>query len=143
MLQEAALVDVRMNALSGAVGLLFDLGGALELRLGSTGILIARGIDRLSWAQTHGREGPIWYSVVGSTSQVEGDCLTLALDLLPDAELRIRMRSGVFYVGDVPGLADAAPPDFTTADADTLWSSMVSWESEFDPACAVVLEPRS
>jgi len=142
-LQEAALVDVRMNALSGAVGLLFDLGGALELRLGSTGILIARGIDQLSWVQTHGREGPIWYTVVGSTSQVEGNFLTLALDLLPDAELRIRLRSGTFYVGDVPGLSDAPPPDFTTADADTLWSSMVTWESEFEPSCAVVLEPRS
>jgi hypothetical protein len=92
--------------------------------------------------QAHGREGPIWYSVVGSTSQVEDDRLALALDLVPDAELSIRMRSGTFYVGDVPGLADA-PPDFTTADADTLWSNMVSWESEFEPSSAVVLEPRS
>ena len=64
--------------------------------------------------------------MVGSASQVEGDCLTLGLDLVPDAELRIRLRSGTFYVGDVPGLSDVPPPDFTTADADTLWSGMVS-----------------
>jgi hypothetical protein len=142
-LQEAALVDVRINALSDAVGLLFDLGGALQLRMGSTGILIAQGIDQLRWVQTHGLRGPIWYSVVRSTSQVEGDRLTLGLDLVPDTTLRIRLRSGTFYVGDVPGLADGPPPDFTTADADTLWSRMVSWESEFEPSCAVVLEPRS
>ena len=103
-LQEAALVDVRINALSGRSR--SPLRSRRRPRASSRlhGDTHRTGHRSAQLGPDPRPRGPIWYTVVGSTSQVEGDCLTLALDLLPDAELRIRLRSGTFYVGDVPGL---------------------------------------
>ncbi len=54
-LQEAQLLDVRLNALRLTVGLLFELRLALQLRESNTGVLVARGVCMLSWPASPGR----------------------------------------------------------------------------------------
>lgn len=54
-LQDAYLLDVRIDALRCTVGLLFELRAALQLREASTGVLIAHGVRRIGCWPRHGR----------------------------------------------------------------------------------------
>ena len=48
-LQEAQLLDVRLDAVRGQVALLFELRMALQLREPNTGVLVARGVREFGW----------------------------------------------------------------------------------------------
>ncbi len=67
-LQEVALVDVRFDATSGFVGLLFDLRGAIQLRDASVALLIACGVSRFEWINERSRPHRTWHAVTGSCS---------------------------------------------------------------------------
>lgn len=51
-LQEAQLLDVRVDALRSTVGLLFELRVALQLREANTGALVAHGVRKISWSSS-------------------------------------------------------------------------------------------
>lgn len=141
-LQEAALVDVRFDATSGSVGLLFDLRGAIQLRDGSVALLIARGVNRLEWVSERPRPGRTWHAVTGSIPQNLEGRFSLLLGFASDAELRIEADGAEFYVGDMAGM-DCAPPDFVEDDDETIQAGMPNWTWTFVPVAATFLDPMN
>lgn len=142
-LQEAALMDMRWVGWQSSLGMIFDLAGALQLRLGRTAILIVHGVDHFDLSRQEHLRGRVWYSVVRSSPELRGTSLRLELGLVPNAALTVGFTSGEFYVGDISGTdPDAPPPDLTVVDDDEAWASLPSWESEFVPGYATYLEPH-
>ena len=140
-LQEAALVDVRFDAMDNSVGLLFDLRGAIQVREAPVGILIARGVTRLEWVADRRRPGRVWHAVTGSIPDNRGGRFHLLLGFASDAELRVEADAAEFYVGDMPGM-DGAPPDFVEDDDEFIRAGMPSWGSAFAPIGATFLDPE-
>lgn len=48
-LLEAALVDVRIDAINSTAWLLFDLKGAINLEIGNTAVVAVHGVTDLQW----------------------------------------------------------------------------------------------
>lgn len=141
-LREAALVDVRFDVIASAVGLLFDLRGAVQLRDGTAAVVIARSVKRLEWVAHHQISGWVWHAVTGSVPTNRDGLFSLLLGFAPDAELRIESLAAEFYVGDMNGL-EAAPPDFLQDGEDTIRAGMPSWMATFRPTAATFLHPES
>lgn len=141
VLQEAQLLDVRLDALRSTAGLLFDLRGALQLREANTGVLIVRGVGNLTWSSgTRGTGRTAWTvdgSIVTSTDRLFG--LELGLWPAPAAELTLAAESAGFFVGEVPGLDRI--PDYVEDDELTIHTQLASWQSEFELVSAAFLGP--
>lgn len=140
LLQEAQLIDLRMDALTRRAGLIFDLRVALEIRDANTGVLVVDDVERLSWAGEGPTEPLIAWSVDGAALERGLGSITISLGLwpAPGGELTIVGTSGVFVAGNVPHLADV-PPDYTETDRPGLEGLIADWESEFTPFTASVL----
>src|SRR6516225_6275653 len=54
-LQEARLNEVIFDAVNRHAGLLFDLRGALQLRMAYTGLLVLGDVEGLRWSSERGR----------------------------------------------------------------------------------------
>ena len=142
-LQEARLNEVIFDAVNRHAGLLFDLRGALQLRMAYTGLLVLGDVEGLRWSSERGRRPTTRtaWNVVGSVPVNEDGLINLRLFLFPDAELTVTARSAAFYAGDVPGLPDT-PPDFDDSD-EAVAAGMVSMDSPFEPTQATFIEPQS
>jgi hypothetical protein len=138
-LQEAQLLDVRLDALRLTVGLLFELRMALQLRETNTGVLIARGVRELTWSASPRTTDLTAWNLVGSTPICRNKLFRLTLPMLPVAQLMLTATHAEFYAGDVPGL-DGAPPNYGDDDA-TIRSRVAGWHSHFSPVHAVFLDP--
>lgn len=141
-LQEAALVDVRFDATSGSVGLLFDLRGAIQLRDASVALLIARGVSRFEWVNERSRSGKTWHAVTGSIPENSEGRFSLLLGFASDAELRLEADGADFYVGDIAGM-DCVPPDFVEDDDETIRAGMPNWTRTFGLTGATFLDPMN
>ena len=117
-LQEAQLLDVRLDVLRSTVWLLFDCKGAVQIEMGNTAILVAHGVDRYVWSSKRRGRYTAW-SVVGSEPHAQDGFWTLALTFAPSARLEMRATSAEFFVGDVPG-CDEPQPDYGTEDDETI-----------------------
>jgi hypothetical protein len=138
-LQEAQLLDVRLDALRSTVWLLFDCRGALQIEMGNTAVIVAHGLRRLSWvAQPRGRLTA--WTVVSSEPVARGGMWSLSLGFVPSARMELEADSAEFFVGNVPG-CDEAPPNYTEADDATIRAGLPSWTSTFEPIHAVFLDP--
>lgn len=138
-LQEAALVDVRFSPLESWVGILFDLRLALQLRMGNTGVLIARGVTTLLWTHRHRGLGRCWHAVTGSTPDNHDNRFSLTLGFASDAELRVEAEAAEFYVGDIQDL-DAKQPNIVEDDDEAVRAGMPSWGADFVPIAATFLD---
>ncbi len=140
-LQEAQLLDVRFDVLTGVAGLLFELRTALQLREANTGVLVVHGVRELAWFGP-GRDTFLTAWSVGSSIPRAQDGL-FALSLVmwphPGARLSLTGESGAFFVGDVPKLAEA-PADYTDRSRGALSGQVADWDSTFDPVSAVFLD---
>ncbi len=141
-LQEAALVAARVDVLHSAVGLLFDLRGALQLRMGTVAVLIARKVERFEWSTNRRSDHAVWYAVMDSVPDTRSGRLLLRLAFAPHAELVVEAEAAEFYVGDMPGM-DQAPPDFLEDSDEVIRAGMPSWESRFVPGFATFLDADS
>jgi hypothetical protein len=139
-LQEAQLVDVRFEALTGTAWLLFDCRQAIQLRMPNTAVLVVKGVRRLEWSGESRGARTAW-NVVGSDPEALKGTFVLRLAFFPDAVLEIEGLAAEFFVGVVRGLGDA-PPDFAEDDERTITSNMPSWESTFEPTHATFLDPE-
>ena len=140
-LQEAQLLDVRLDVLRSTAWLLFDCRGALQIEMGNTAVISAHGVRRLSWvAKARGRLTS--WSVVASNPSVIDSTWSLSLAFAPNARLELEAESAEFFVGDVAG-CDEAPPDYTEADDETIRAGLPNWSSTFAPVHAVFLDPVS
>jgi hypothetical protein len=140
-LQEARLNELIFDAVNRRVGLLFDLRGALQLRMADTGFLVLSGVEDLSWNSERRRTTRTAWNVVGSLPVNEDGAVNLRLFFFPDAELTVVARSAAFYAGDVPGLPDT-PPDFADTD-EAVATGMASMDSPFEPTQVTLVEPQS
>jgi hypothetical protein len=138
-LQEAQLLDVRLDTLRSTVWLLFDCKGAVQIEMGNTAIVVAHGVHRFSW--TADRRGPYTaWTVVGSEPRAQRGVWSFTLSFAPSARLEVQATSAEFFVGDVPG-CDNPQPNFATEDDETIRNGLAGWESSFDPVHAVFLDP--
>lgn len=140
-LREAQLLDVHVDVLRSTVYLLFDCRGALQIEMGNTAIIVARGLERISWNGSPRGPRTAW-SVVGWEPRLDAGRWLLASDFFPLARLELSASTAEFYVGDVPG-CDGPPPDYTDADDETVRAGIASWESTFEPVHATFLDPQS
>jgi hypothetical protein len=142
-LQEADLVEVRIDVASSLVAVLFDLRQALQFRDVNTGVIVARGIDSVSWSG----EGPqrlarLAHPVMASLPDHRDGRVGLIVECLRGARLAVTATSAEFFVGNVAGLPDA-PPDFIDDDEVTIAAGMPTWSSLFTPVAATFLDPEN
>jgi hypothetical protein len=137
-LQEAQLLNVRMDPVRASAWFLFDCRGALQIEMGNTAVIAAHGVRRLSWEAEQTGRLTAW-TVVDSDPGVSDGMWSLSLAFVPDAQLDVQAASAEFFVGDVPG-CDEAPPDYTEADDETIAAGFPQWRSTFEPVHAVFLD---
>lgn len=132
-LQEAQVLDVRFDVLSGVVAVLFELRQALQLREASTGVLVTYGVCDLTWTGPARPDSLTAWSVGSSQPVVDKGLLTLTLNMWPHpgARLSLKAESAAFFVGRVPGLPDS-PPDYTELDRATVGDQLAGWGSPFE-----------
>jgi hypothetical protein len=138
-LQEARLNEVLFDAVNMRAGLLFDLRGALQLRMAYTGLIVLERVEHFSWAGDRRSTIRTAWNVVGSVPENKDGVVNLRLFFFPDAELTVGARSAAFFAGDVPGLPDRVP-DFAGSDAEVA-AGMASMDSLFEPTQATFIEP--
>lgn len=138
-LQEAALLDVRLDAVTGSAWFLFDCRGALQLESGNTAVLVLRSLRELQW-EVRPVGTRTWRAVTRWSVRSPGShLLEVVAGIEPAATLRAVCAAGEFFVGDVPG-CDDPPPDFLTASDDELRAGLQGWTSEFEPFHASLLD---
>ncbi len=140
-LQEGQLLDVRFDAVRLTVGVLFELRVALQLRQANTGVLVAHGVRQLMWSGSARASTRTAWSVGGSDVSSVGSMFELKLGLWPSpgAQLHLVAERAAFFIGDVPGLADA-PPDYVKDDDEMIRAQLASWGSPFVLLSAVSLD---
>ncbi|MFE4082263.1 hypothetical protein [Paenarthrobacter sp. YIM B13468] len=143
-LQEAQLLGVKFDVLSGVAGLLFELRVALQLRETNTGVLIAHGVREMTWSGPS-RDTPLTaWTVAGCEPQSIDGLFALQLGIwpAPGAQLSLKAESAAFFTGDVLGLTEA-PPNYANHDRETLGSEVADWDSFFEPISAVFFDGAS
>lgn len=135
VLQEAQLLDVRVEALSSTVGLLFDLRSAMQLVDANTAVLIARGVHEFLWSAEPRLTDKTAWNIVRSEPRTDGALLTFELESIPRSRIRLVAEKAEFYIGDVPGL-EAQPSDYEFDDDLTVRANLADWQSSFVPLSA-------
>jgi hypothetical protein len=138
-LQEAQLLDLRLDALRSTVGLLFELRVALQLREANTGVLVAHGVRNISWSASPRPTARTAWNVISSTPQHSDNLFGLNLQCWPEGRLELTAESAAFFVGDVAGIGEA-PPDYG-GDEFATQAGLAGWRSAFRPLHAVFLDP--
>ena len=105
-LQEAQVLDVRFDALTGVVGILFELRQALQLEEANTGVLVARGVRELTWSGPRRDTALTAWSIGSSVPQAKDRLFSLSLVMWPHpgARLSLTAESAALDVGHGPGL---------------------------------------
>lgn len=138
-LQEAQLLDVRIDASRSTVGLLFELRVALQLREANTGVLVAHGVRNIRWTASPRSTTRTAWNVITSTPRYADRLFELNLGFWPEGRLELSAGQAAFFVGDVGGIG-AAPPDYG-GDESTIQAGLAGWHSTFTPVHAVFLDP--
>jgi hypothetical protein len=138
-LQEAQLLDVRIDALRSTVGLLFELRVALQLREANTGVLVAHGVRKISWSVSPRSTVRTAWNIVASTPLCADRLFSLNLELWPEGRLELSAEKAGFFVGDVAGIGEA-PPDYG-GEESMIQAGLAGWRSTFTPVHAVFLDP--
>lgn len=132
-LQEAQVVEFRLDATSQIAGVIFDLRQALQLREANTGVLMARGLVDFRWI-SHRRDGALTaWSVESSRPRLEhgGVLLNLGMGPQPGASLLVQAERATFYLGNSQGLSET-PPNYMGADRRSLGAEIPGWDSRIE-----------
>jgi hypothetical protein len=138
-LQEAQLLDVRVDAVTSTVRLLFDLRTSLQFMMGNTAVLVAHGVREFRWLAEPRTTVRTAWNVVASEPSSRGRFFCLEVGFVPNAQLTLVAESAEFYLGDVVGLRDT-PPDFGRDDESSIGAGLADWRSPFTPIHAVFLD---
>lgn len=132
-LQEAQLLDLRFDTKAGVAGLLFELRVALQLRSANTGVMILSGMRELAWSAASRETALTAWSIGSSAPWANNRLFGLRLDMSPGsgARLSLTAQSAAFFLGNVPGLAQA-PPDYGELDRARVDAELAGWESPFE-----------
>ena len=129
-LQEAQLVQVQLDVIRSVAWLLFDCRGALQVVAANTAVVIAHGIRNLSWDGDP--RGPrTWWSVLGWEPTLSANSWSVHAMFAPQALLTMDASSAEFLAGNVAS-PNTAPPDYLTADEETLDRGTPHWFSQMD-----------
>lgn len=128
-LQEAQIVDVRLDALRGTGALLFDMRMALQIRGISAAILSFGGVRHLHWEAPERDTLLTAWNVVGTSVSTINGLFTIDIDHWPSALLSTTARHAAFIYATIPGLSET-PPDYSD---DPSPEKLVTWESQFQP----------
>lgn len=137
-LQEAQLLDVRLEALSSTICLLFELRTAMNLMDGNTAVLVGRGLRKFEWSAEARETDKTAWNVVGSEPRRADGLFVFRLSFLPVASMWLAIESAEFYVGDVPGLLEQLPDYVEDGDA-TIRRNLPNWGSSFEPIWSTIL----
>ncbi len=138
-LRSARLNETVFDAVNMRAGLLFDLRGAMQLRMAWTGLIVLGGVEAFGWRAERRRTARTSWNVDASVPANKDGVINLRLIFFPSAELTVVARSAAFFAGDVPGLPDWVP-DFAWTDAEVA-AGMASMDSPFEPTQATFIEP--
>jgi len=128
-LLEAQVLNVRLDCLTGTVGVLFEFRVAMQMHESNAGVLVATGVEDFRWAtETRSTSLTAW-NIVGSSVEPEASGLRLRIACYPDADLTLLATSLAFLNCQVSSIADV-PPDYTRGDDDLVRSSVPGWQSE-------------
>ena len=137
-LDEAALLDVRINTVDSSAWLLFDCKGALQVRAGNTAIVVLKLIRTLEWTCSEPSSRG-WQYVLGWQPASEEGVLGVSFLTGDTGAFRATCAAGEFYVGDVRG-GDEAPPNFMSATDQEIREGLAKWSSLFTPVRASFLD---
>jgi hypothetical protein len=138
-LQDAQLLDVRIDAVRSTVGLLFELRVALQLRAANTGVLVAHGVRQISWSAMPRSTTRTAWNVIESRPRCADRLFGLTLRCWPEGHLELSAEEAAFFVGEVADIG-ATPPDYG-GDESTIQAGLAGWQSSFKPVHAVFLGP--
>ena len=138
-LQDARLNEVLFDAVNMRAGLLFDLRGAMQLRMAYTGLIVLGGVEAFTWRAERRFTKRFSWNVDASRPDNKDGVVSLRLTFYHGAGLTVVARGAAFYAGDVPGLPDRVP-DFAWSDAEVA-AGMASMDSPFEPTQATFIEP--
>lgn len=142
--EDAQLLDVRVDVLHSAVGVLFEIRSSYlpdELNIASLncGVMMFRKTTEVTWTSADPKDRPyVWpvneCHIEQSASGVEAKPLGTIIGM----ELMIRAESVEFYAGRLPALPDGIPsyPDYI--DVTGL---VPGWEMDFFPTNVWTLGP--
>lgn len=136
-LDEAQVLDVRVDAVNGLVGVLLELRLAMGFTDGDTALLVLRDVESFSW-RAEPAAGRRVREVSGVAVDRSGGRVRLSLELGRGQALTCAGSSAQFYVLEVEGL-DEAPPDYTGDDEDVVQEGLAQWHSP----CRVLQAARS
>jgi hypothetical protein len=130
-LREAQVLDVRLDLISGSIGVLLEMRVASQVRRGNTGLLVLRGAHDLRWSGEAPARPMCAHWIVGSAPAIDAASFTMSLAVGLAGSGGMLELAGVaadFYVGDVPGLGEA-PPDYTDLDRAGVRGQVTDWGS--------------
>lgn len=132
-LQEAYLVDVRLDAVSSTVWLLFDSRYALQITESNTCLLLLSGVESAAWS-TETRTTPrTQWTILHWAVRVHDGALIVEAGFNPRGTMSISASQAEFYTGNTAENR-GAPPDFGEANGAELSTGLARWDSEFTPA---------
>lgn len=135
-LQEADLVDVRLEASKSLLAMIFDLRTALQFRLANTAVIAFRGVHNLNWNSTESQgTRHVAHYVMSSKPMIMTTGIALELVCLNGWSLKVEAASAEFFVGSMPKLPDAQP-NFVEDDEEVILRGMPDWNSQFLPEWA-------
>lgn len=139
-LAEAALLDIRFDAVRSELQLLVDCRGALQLEAGNTAVLVLKQVKIFQW-EAEVVIPRVWRTVIGSQARPQGPGAfeLTAFFVDPGESMRVVCAAGEFFIGDVPG-CDEPPPNFLTASDNEVRAQLQGWNSEFSPVHASFLD---
>lgn len=132
VLQESQVVDVRMHALTGTIGVLLDLRQSLHFVGRDTGLLIGWGVRACTWTAPARDTALTAWSIFPSVPARSGEGFSLTIEAWESAELVVRSAEAAFITGNVVGIS-AVPPDYTEVEPASRILDVANWESEFAP----------
>ncbi|WIM88559.1 hypothetical protein PT015_03415 [Candidatus Mycobacterium wuenschmannii] len=130
-LNEAELVDIRLSAQRGRVGLLLDLRGALGFPEYNTALAVLTGVASVDWSDDGGRQlgSTDWKARWGDWEPRFSDgAYTLRTAGGTHAATIVAARAEL-YLGNVDALGDGPIPDFTTDSVADIIAGFPQWSS--------------
>lgn len=126
-LLEAQVLGILFDVKRATLGVLFELRTSMMMTEANTGVLVAQGVQALSW-QGEPRDTKLTaWSVL--TSEVAGTSgLSLELQFHPNAHIRLTTASLQYVNCNVASIGDV-PPDYSE-DFESTHPLLADWDSE-------------
>ncbi|WP_100350233.1 hypothetical protein [Luteimicrobium subarcticum] len=128
VLQEAQVLDARVDAVSSIAAILLDLRTALQFEVGNFAMLVVHGVRSAEWQTEQPPKPPTAWTVVSSRTTRPSGLVHFHLGMWPDAQWASEGASATFFVFDVPGIADT-PPDYGSDGPTVVRAGLPHWSS--------------